>query len=50
MIHLNRPLTKLRDEGPAAIEDKILVIFDRRRLAELSGYGGEQLVAQRMLL
>jgi hypothetical protein len=28
----------------------MLIIFDRRRLAELSDYGGEPLVTQRMLL
>lgn len=50
MIHLNRTLTKLRGDKLATIEDKTLIIFDRRRLCDLSGYGAKQLVTQRMLL
>jgi CRP/FNR family transcriptional regulator, anaerobic regulatory protein len=50
MIHLNRTLTRLRDDKLATIEDKMLILYDRRRLAELSGYGARQLVTQRMLL
>ncbi len=50
MIHLNRTLSRLRDDRLATIEDKMLIIFDRRRLAELSDYGDEPLVTQRMLL
>jgi CRP-like cAMP-binding protein len=38
MIHLNRTLAQLRDEKLAVVEDKMLVIFDRKRLAELAGY------------
>jgi CRP-like cAMP-binding protein len=38
MIHLNRTLAQLRDEKLAIVEDKTLVIFDRKRLAELAGY------------
>ena len=50
MIHLNRTLAQLRDERLAVIEDKMLIIFDRGRLAELSGYEALQLVGQRVLL
>lgn len=50
MIHLNRTLAQLRDERLAAIEDKMLIIFDRRRLAELSGYEALQLIGHRVLL
>lgn len=50
MIHLNRTLARLRDERLAAIEDKMLIIFDRRRLAELSGYEALNLIGQRVLL
>jgi CRP/FNR family transcriptional regulator, anaerobic regulatory protein len=50
MIHLNRTLTKLREDRLAVIEDKMLIILDRRALAELSGYDGKSLVAHRMLL
>ncbi len=50
MIHLNRTLTKLREDRLAVIEDKMLIILDRPALAELSGYGGKVLVTQRMLL
>lgn len=50
MIHLNRTLTQLRDERLAMIEDKTLIIYDRRRLAELSGYASLQLIPQRVLL
>ncbi|MGO8917638.1 MAG: Crp/Fnr family transcriptional regulator [Stellaceae bacterium] len=49
-IHLNRTLTRLRDDRLATVEDKMLIILNRRELAELSGYGDEQLVRQRMLL
>jgi CRP-like cAMP-binding protein len=38
MIHLNRTLTRLRDEGLAAVEDKTLVLLDAHRLAEISDY------------
>ncbi len=50
MIHLNRTLGHLRDEGLAAIEDKMLIVFDRRRLAELTGYEALHLIGQRVLL
>src|SRR6185312_6255663 len=50
MIHLNRTLMRLRDDKLATIEDKMLIIYDRRRLAELSGYGAKQPITQRMLL
>ena len=50
MIHLNRTLTRLREDRFAVIEDKMLIILDRPALAELSGYGGKVLVTQRMLL
>lgn len=50
MIHLNRTLMRLRDDKLATIEDKMLIIYDRRRLADLSGYGAKQPVTQRMLL
>lgn len=50
MIHLNRTLSRLREDRLAAIEDKMLVILDRGRLAELSGYVGEPLTAPRLLL
>jgi len=50
MIHLNRTLAALREQQLATIEDKMLIIFDHRRLAELSGYGEKQLITQRMLL
>jgi CRP/FNR family transcriptional regulator, anaerobic regulatory protein len=50
MIHLNRTLTRLREDRLAVIEDKMLIILDRRGLAELSGYGGEPLTTHRMLL
>lgn len=50
MIHLNRTLTTLRDDKLATIENKMLIIYDRRRLTELSGYGASELITQRMLL
>jgi len=50
MIHLNRTLAQLRDERLAAIEDKMLIIHDRRRLADLSGYASLRLIPQRVLL
>lgn len=50
MIHLNRTLAALREQQLAAIEDKMLIIYDRRRLADLSGYGEKQMITQRMLL
>ena len=50
VIHLNRTLTKLRDDKLARIENKMLIIYDRRRLVELAGYGARQLITQRMLL
>ena len=50
MIHLNRTLIKLRDDNLAGIENKTLIIFDRRRLADLADYGGKQIITQRMLL
>jgi CRP/FNR family transcriptional regulator len=50
MIHLNRTLTKLREDKLATIENKMLIIFDRRRLAELSGYGAKELIKERVLL
>ena len=50
MIHLNRTLGALREQRLAAIEDKMLIIYDRRQLAELCGYGEDQLITQRMLL
>src|SRR3984893_1496173 len=50
MTHLNRPLTQLRDERLAAIEDKTLIIYDRRRLADLSGYASLPLIPPRGLL
>jgi CRP/FNR family transcriptional regulator, anaerobic regulatory protein len=50
MIHLNRTLTKLREDRLAVIEDKMLIILDRCRLAELSGYDAEPVVTRRVLL
>ncbi len=50
MIHLNRTLAKLREERLATIENKMLIIYDRRALAELAGYAGKPLIRQRMLL
>ena len=50
MIHLNRTLTQLREERLAAVEDKTLIIYDRRRLADLSSYSAGQLIPQRVLL
>src|SRR5258708_37190512 len=50
MIHLNRTLAQLRDERLAALEDKTLIIHDRRRLAHLSGYASLRLIPQRLLL
>jgi CRP-like cAMP-binding protein len=50
MIHLNRTLSRLRADRLAVIEDKMLIILDRRGLAELSGYGARPLTAQRLLL
>src|SRR5260221_403625 len=50
MIHLNRTLTQLRDERLTALEDKTLIIHDRRRLAELSGYASLRLIPQRVFL
>lgn len=38
MIHLNRTLTRLREDGLAAVEDKTLVLLDAQRLSEVSGY------------
>jgi CRP/FNR family transcriptional regulator, anaerobic regulatory protein len=49
MIHLHRTLNKLRADRLAVIEGKMLIILDRRRLAELSGYG-KLPVTPRMLL
>jgi hypothetical protein len=34
----------------AAVEDKTLIIYDRRRLTDLSGYTALQLIPQRVLL
>ena len=50
MIHLNRTLAQLRDERLAALEDKTLIIHDRRRLSDLSGYASLRLIPQRVLL
>lgn len=50
MIHLNRTLARLREERLAAIEDKMLLIYDRRRLAEISGYAATDEFATRRLL
>ncbi len=50
MIHLNRTLGQLRDEGLAAIEDKMLIIFDRSRLAALAGYEALSVAGPRVLL
>jgi len=40
----------IRDERLAAVEDKTLIIYDQRRLADLSGYSSLQLIPQRVLL
>lgn len=50
MIHLNRTLTQLRQEKLAVIEDRTLVIFDRKRLTELSGYQAGRLLPQHPLI
>lgn len=50
MIHLNRTLTQLREEKLAIAEDRTLVIFDRKRLAELSNYQPGRLLCQHPLI
>ena len=50
MIHLNRTLSRLRGDRLATIEDKMLIILDRARLTELSGYRSEPLTMPRVLL
>jgi CRP-like cAMP-binding protein len=37
-VHVARTLETLRDRGLAEIQDGVLVLFDRARLADLSGY------------
>jgi CRP-like cAMP-binding protein len=37
-VHVARTLERLREQRLAMVQDGVLVLFDRARLAELAGY------------
>jgi CRP/FNR family transcriptional regulator, anaerobic regulatory protein len=49
-VHVARTLDELRRGGLAAIQDGVLVLYDRQRLADFAGYAPPRMIAARAIL